>query len=70
MNADGSGRQNLTPNTANSNSFPDWSPDGSKIIFTNRFSSQDAGTLRRYDFSTSQSEVLVSNAYRGFWGRF
>lgn len=70
MNADGSGRQNLTPNTANSNFFPDWSPDGSKIIFTNRFSSQDAGTLRRYDFSTSQSEVLVSNAYRGFWGRF
>jgi TolB protein len=33
MNADGSGRVNLTPGRPESDTQPDWSPDGSRIVF-------------------------------------
>ena len=37
MNADGTGRRNLTEDTGLTNSFsPSWSPDGSKIAFSSR----------------------------------
>ena len=37
MNADGTGRRNLTEDTGLTNSFsPTWSPDGSKIAFSSR----------------------------------
>ena len=38
MNADGTGRRNLTEDTGLTDSFsPTWSPDGSKIAFSSRF---------------------------------
>jgi Tol biopolymer transport system component len=33
INADGSGRTNLTPTTAATESYPAWSPDGKRVVF-------------------------------------
>ncbi|HJR07117.1 MAG TPA: S8 family serine peptidase [Pyrinomonadaceae bacterium] len=53
INADGSGRTNLTPSTPRTETEPAWSPDGSKIAFTSDRDGQ---------YSNSNTEVYVMNA--------
>ncbi len=53
-----------------SNLFPKWSPDGTKLIFNNFFildDKQEGATLKIYDFESGRSLVLSNNVHRAFW---
>ncbi|KPJ92263.1 MAG: hypothetical protein AMS18_07755 [Gemmatimonas sp. SG8_17] len=57
INADGTGRVKLTEGCGGRNASPDWSPDGSRIVFTSRRDApQDIPTNQR------DIEVYVMNA--------
>ena len=77
MDADGSNKQNLTntPGLENFELRPEWSPDGSQILYVTFDWSgpgdPSSGTLNVVDITSGQSTTLVSSTdvHSGFWGQ-
>lgn len=70
MNADGGNRRTITPNVANIDTYPEWSLDSKRLIFVNHLPGAEVGTLRMYDFQTTETRSIAFNVTRGFWGKF
>jgi len=70
MNADGSNRRNITPNVSNIDTYPEWAPDGKRLIFVNHYPGVEVGTLRMYDFRSGETRSIAFKVTRGFWGKF
>jgi hypothetical protein len=50
--------------------FPEWSDDGSEILFTRFFKTGNnnvSGNLEVIDIKNEKTKVIASNIYRGFW---
>lgn len=68
-NFDGTGEINLTNTPGVFEAYPQWSPDGSRILCTsyNGFINQGDGTLEVIDIASQSKTAIYTPAYKGFW---
>ena len=60
MNADGSGRVNLTPGGVGQDTGPTWSPDGTKIVFASSRTAAGPSKIYMMNATDGSNETQVT----------
>jgi TolB protein len=70
MNADGTGSALLTTAGTGVDLFPEWSSDGTRILYVSRATSgTDIGLLKIVDVASKAITLVTVDVFHGFWSR-